>query len=141
MSKIFNKYLSFLYLLLFTGVLISYASLASEYNYSSFIDVIHSIEDTTQVIGNTSLDDSSYNPIQHNNENKLFFDVVEIQEVEEEFFSKHHTTALNSSITSFFDSQLYSYLSYQLQKDIYTYKDHYNLSYPRLHVKLQVFII
>ena len=135
MTKVFKKYLSLIGFLFLTGITNLYANTIAEYGGNYFLN-------TGQISINENLETPSYNPIQQKEENKLFFDIVEIENTEnEESISENNIIPFGSYITAFFDAQIFNVLSFQLQKDTLRKRNVFCQFSTRLHLRLEVFII
>lgn len=135
MTKIFKKYLSLIALLFLTGVTNLYANSIAEHCDKYFLN-------TNQISIDENLETPSYNPIQQKDENKLFFNIVEIENTEnEESISENNIIPFGSYIAAFFDIQIFNVLSFQLQKDILRKRNEFYQPSTRLHLRLEVFLI
>ncbi|WP_072400487.1 hypothetical protein [Flaviramulus basaltis] len=135
MTKIFKKYLSLIVILFLTGASNLYANSIAEHCDDYFLN-------TSQISINENLETPSYNPIQQQEENKLFFDIVEIENTEnEESISKNNIIPFGSYIAAFFEAQIFNVLSFQLQKNSLRKRNGFNQYSTRLHLRLEVFII
>lgn len=130
MSKNFIKYLSILSVVILTGISgLNANSLANNEGECSLTQ-----DETSQKV--------SLKPIQQNDHNNLLFDVVESQEVEnEESASKTTIFSFQHFLSEFYNIPAFEGLSIQSHKDLNCYKNYFDKSSTKLHVRLQVFII
>ncbi len=133
MSKIFNKYLLFLGILLLTSGINLHAN-----------SIIEGIGATTHLGSvDTHLNNVIYHASGHKSENKFLFEITEIQEIEnEESSGNNNLLSFNDCFsTTYLNAQLFNELSFQLDKVLQRHKNYFDKSTAKLHVRLQVFII
>lgn len=130
MSKNFIKYLSILSVVILTGISgLNANSIANNEGKCSLTQA-----ETSQKV--------SLKPIQQNDHNNLLFDVAESQEVEnEESASKTTIFSFQHFLAEFYNIPAFEGLSIQSHKDLNCYKNYFDKSSTKLHVRLQVFII
>lgn len=130
MSKNFIKYLSILSVVILTGISgLNANSLANNESKCS----LNQAETSHKV---------SLKPIQQNDHNNFLFDVAESQEVEnEESASKTTIFSFQHFLAEFYNISAFEGLSTQSHKDLNGYKNYFDKSSTKLHVRLQVFII
>lgn len=140
MNKIFNKYLLFFGIALTTWTISLNANSVIE---DSCLNVIEKIGADTNIASVGIHSNSfSFNASRQENEKKFLFEVTEIQEIEnEELSDDDNFLSFNPYSTSFLNAQLFNELSFQLHKVSYLYKNYFDKSTTKLHVRLQVFII
>jgi hypothetical protein len=132
MSKIFNKYLSFLGILLFTSGMNLHAN--------TVVEDIQANSNLTSV--NTELSNFTFNSSKHKSETKFLFETTEIQEIEnEEYSGEDNSLVFVAHSSSFLNAKVFNKLSFLSQTFLYHYKNYFDKSTTKLHVRLQVFII
>ena len=132
MSKIFNKYLLFLGILLLTSGINLHAN-----------SIIEAIEATTNLPSvDTHLNSITYNASRQKSESKFLCEITESQEIEnEESSADNNLLSFSNYYTPYSNAQLFNELSFQLHKVLLRYKNYFDKSTVKLHVRLQVFII
>lgn len=137
MSKNFIKYLSFLGLLLLVNAPNLYAD--SAYNYINIVKTQQDVEDCVSIDNNNN---TVFNPINKDVQNKLLFDVVEIQQEEnEEISNSKKIDSINNFKSASINAELFNCLSFQHKKNKYYNKKYFHESSTKLHIRFQVFII
>ena len=85
---------------------------------------------------------TSYSPIQKDSDDRLLFDLIESDEVEnEELSSSKQSLDTDDHNTAFINAQVFEIFSKELQKNIRRYPSVVNEPSTRLHLRFQVFII
>jgi hypothetical protein len=85
---------------------------------------------------------ASFNPVQKETEHRVFFDLIESDEVEnEESQSSKKSHNSDHQNTAFINAQVFELFSKELQKNIRCYPSTVNVSSTRLYLRFQVFII
>ncbi|WP_111308911.1 hypothetical protein [Confluentibacter sediminis] len=132
MSKIFNNYLLFLGILLLTSGINLHAN--------SIIEGMGATTNTPSV--DTHLNSITYNASRKKSESKFLFEITETQEIEnEESSGGHDLLPFTYCYLSYLNAQLFNELSFKLHNVIQRYKNYFDKSTTKLHVRLQVFII
>ena len=130
MSKNFIKYLSILSVVILTGI--------SALNANS----LSNNEDKCSLTQAETSKKVSLKPIQQKDHNNLLFDVTESKEAEnEESTSKTTIFSFQHFLAEFYNITTFDGLSSQSHKDLNFYKNYFDKSSTKLHVRLQVFII
>jgi hypothetical protein len=142
MSKTFKTYLLFLGVLLITGFANVKANVISENNDSCFSLSMQIVDRTAHVSEKKNTFEFLEYPFEQHDRSKLFFDIAEVEDIEnEESSSQRHVTPSDSYINTHNSAQLLNGLSYLLKKNQNPYKTYVDKSSIKLHVRLQVFII
>ncbi|MFI0429638.1 hypothetical protein [Mariniflexile sp. HMF6888] len=141
MNKVFNKYLLFFGIALITCAISLNANSIIEGNYLNFIEEIGATTNIASI--DTHSNSFSFNSSRQENERKFLFETTEIQEIEnEEVPGEDNLLSFHSYSTTFLNAQLFNELSFQLHKGgSHSYKNYFDKSTTKLHVRLQVFII
>ena len=143
MSKILSKYLFLLSILLLSGFANLYAS--SSIKDCFFAQNNKDLEHTAYASSDRKINITSFNSSIIRNENKLFLELVNSEDIEEDseddVITNNKFPPIGSSETAIFYAQLSDNLSCKLQEHIYRFKYYHSYTSIRLHAKFQVFII
>ncbi len=142
MNKILKKYLFLLSALLLSAFANLYANSSIKDDY--FVQNSESLEHTTYTSADQEINITAFNSLLIRNENKLFVELTNSEDIEEDneddVISNNKFLSIGSSETAIFYVQLSDNLSCKLQEYVYRFKYHSNTSL-RLYAKFQVFII
>ncbi|WP_299383183.1 hypothetical protein [uncultured Lacinutrix sp.] len=140
MKKITTKYLSLIVLFLFVGATNVFANTSVDTNNPQNNGL--KFEASNHASSKKYLSHGSHITIDNNEEIQLIFDFTEIEDTEnEESVSNATIIPFSSYISTFFNAQLLSDLSAQLQEEATHYKPQLCQPSTKLHVRLSVFII
>lgn len=139
MNKIFNTYLSFLSILVLTGVANLHANVATGEDYH--IENFETFESTTNQISIASMEkEVHFDASKQENQENFPAEIIEI-ELEEEETSEDDLFSSKLIQSVLFNTQIFDYLSFQQQKVLIRCKNYFYIPSTKINVRFQVFII